>query len=271
MFPALLDLPHGDHREEPREENERQRERRERGRRDRPLDPRRTVHAPLPRHERIRHRGHDDHVALDVHTDVHEHRRNHDAGDRPGPPEGHEQDGDDEPPDHERPEQDGVPPEHELVQERVISYSQLVPDGEVLGEREVRVEEPKGQEHRPEELEVLLLDVPLQAVDAPEDRHDHDERPDPGEDRSHDEVGPEDRRVPTIGWTVMAKTHETTVWTETATGMTTMAMIPIPRSSRIRCTCDPTQRSANHPYTRRRMRPIVGESRRRARSGTSGR
>ena len=48
-----------------------------------------------------------------------------------------------------------------------------------------------------------------------------------------------------IGWIVIAKTHDTTVCTETAIGMTRIAMTPIARSSRCHCCGVPVQPSAS--------------------------
>jgi hypothetical protein len=84
----------------------------------------------------------------------------------------------------------------------------------------------------------------LQLQELSQQRHGQDQGGDTAEDRAGDEVRAEDRGVP-HGHRVMAKSQETMVCTETATGMMTMAMMCMAISRRCHCRGVPCHPSAN--------------------------
>ncbi len=71
-----------------------------------------------------------------------------------------------------------------------------------------------------------------------------------------------------IGTSVIAKSHDTMVCTDTASGMITIAITLMPASSERHCCAVPLQPSAARPQ--KRLRQPVARSRRMARSGSSG-
>ena len=72
-----------------------------------------------------------------------------------------------------------------------------------------------------------------------------------------------------MGMIVMAKSHDTIVWTETATGMITSAMMPMAFSSRTHSRSVPRQPSASVRYSF--FRQPLALSRATAMSGIIGR
>src|SRR3990172_7240145 len=145
LFLFFNDLPDGDEGEEPGEKGVEEEKPAEGAHSDGPLDPSGTVSPEVEGHEGHLQGGYYNDEPFEPHGDVHQDRGGNDARNRAGPGQRHQQSGGDEATEHEEPEERRSIPDEQELQEVLLIAPQLVPNGQVLAQREVGIDERQAE------------------------------------------------------------------------------------------------------------------------------